>query len=73
VRLLAQRTALSWLETHYLDTVGTQNPGLSGPRLKELLRRREVANRRYLAALQSLALVRRLLLGESQASERKRK
>jgi hypothetical protein len=72
VRLLAERATLGWLETHYLDTVAAQNPGLSGPRLTELTRRRDAAHRRYLAALTSLALVRRLLLGESSA-ERGRK
>jgi hypothetical protein len=60
-RLLAQRAAVGWLETYYLDTLATQNPGLKGARAADLARRRKAADRRHLAAVKTLALVQRLM------------
>jgi hypothetical protein len=60
-RFLAERVALSWLETHLYDRLMAQarKAGGAGPRALPDLQDR--AQRRHLAALKALAAVRKLL------------
>jgi hypothetical protein len=60
-RLLIERVALGWLETHYLDLLEAQGGGLSSRQGAELRRRQDRATSRHLQALKALAQVRRLL------------
>lgn len=60
VGLLARRAALGWLELHHLDLLAAQGPEGSDKQAAELGRRRDGAQRRYLAALKCLALVKKL-------------
>ena len=60
-RLLIERVALGWLETHYLDLLEAQGGGLSSRQRAELRRRQGRATSRHLQALKALAQVRRLL------------
>jgi hypothetical protein len=61
-RLLAERAALCWFELHTLDAmvVGRWGEEGEGRPADDLDRSRDRAQRRYLAALKSLAQVRRL-------------
>lgn len=60
VELLARRAALGWLEAHHLDLLAAQGPVSSDGQSAELGRRRDRAQRRYLGAVRSLALVKKL-------------
>jgi len=57
-RLLAERVALCYLDVNALEMIATGRGGVT----PDLDRRRDRANRRYLAALTALARVRRLKL-----------
>lgn len=61
-RLLAERAALCWIELHGLDAqvVRRRSEEHTGRPIEALDRARDRAQRRYLAALRSLAQVRRL-------------
>jgi hypothetical protein len=50
-RLLIERVALGWLETHYLDLLEAQGGGLSSRQRAELLRRQDRATSRHMQAL----------------------
>lgn len=68
-RLLVDRIATLWLQLHYYETVYTQNLADFSIRQAEYhLRRIDGANRRYLAAIKTLAQVRRLLLPTVQVN-----
>jgi hypothetical protein len=61
--LLAERAAVCWLQMHYYDLVLAQNEDKLSARQAEYQQRlAERAQRRYLAALKMLAVVRRLAL-----------
>jgi hypothetical protein len=61
--LLVERVAACWLQTMFADGVYAQarEPQATPAVLRELMRRQESAQRRYLASIKQLALVRRLL------------
>jgi len=60
-RLLADRIVLCWLQVHYADIVCARVQGGSVQQRDYYQRCQERAQRRYLAAIRSLACVRRLL------------
>ncbi len=62
-RLLVERVAACWLQTLYADAIyaQSQGPGATPAVLRELMRRQESAQRRYLDAIKKLTLVRKLL------------
>jgi hypothetical protein len=61
--LLAERAAVCWLQMHYYDVLLVQQEETLSLRQAEYQQRRcERAQRRYLAALKALALVRKLAL-----------
>jgi hypothetical protein len=60
-RLLVERVSTTWLQLTYYDCLSAQATGASEARLKLLLRQQESAHRRRLAALRTLATVRKLL------------
>ena len=60
VRLLADQATVGWLQTAYCDAAVAQAPK-AGRKLSELLmKRQDLAQRRYLAALRMLSDVQRL-------------
>ena len=59
-RLLVERVTATWLQLSYFDALMTQPTG-SEARTRMLLRQQDAANRRYLAAVKTLATVRKLL------------
>jgi len=59
-RLLVERVTATWLQVSYFDALMTQPTG-SEARTRMLLRQQDAANRRYLAAVKTLATVRKLL------------
>jgi hypothetical protein len=62
-KLLIERVAACWLQTHYADALYAQakGPGSTPSVRQELMKRQESSQRRYLAAIKQLALVRKLL------------
>jgi hypothetical protein len=60
-RLLAERVALSWLETHLYDRLMAQARKAGTAGLRALPDLQDRAQRRHLAALKTLATVRKLL------------
>jgi hypothetical protein len=60
-RLLAERVAATWLQTNYYDGLMAQAAGADEARSRMLQRQQDAAHRRHLAALKTLATVRRLL------------
>jgi hypothetical protein len=62
-KLLIERIVACWLQTHYADALYAQARGPhSTPSVRqELMKRQESSQRRYLAAIKQLALVRKLL------------
>jgi hypothetical protein len=60
-RLLVERVTATWLQASYYDGLVAQSPGASDARLKALQRQQDAAHRRHLAALKTLATVRRLV------------
>lgn len=61
-RLLVERVAACWLQCHYADALFAQSASQAdGAMRQELLKRQESAQKRYLASLKQLALVRKLL------------
>ena len=60
--LLVDRVVVCWLQVQYADTIYAQNLKDASIKVLEYQQRRcEVAQRRYLAAIRTLAQVRRLL------------
>jgi len=59
--LLVQRVTTTWLQTAYFDAVAAQATGASEARSRLLLQQQDAAHRRHLAALKTLATVRKLL------------
>ena len=61
--LLVERVLACYVQTAYADATyaGARGPESTAPLRQELLRRQESAQRRYLAAIRNLALVRKLL------------
>jgi hypothetical protein len=62
-KLLIERVIACWLQTHYADALYAQAKGPhSTPSVRqELMKRQDSSQRRYLAAIKQLALVRKLL------------
>jgi hypothetical protein len=60
-RLLIERVTACWLQVNYLDTLVAQAQGSSPERVKMLLAQQNAAHRRQLAAIKTLATVRKLL------------
>ena len=60
-RVLAQRVALTWAQTHLADLDALQNDRGATPLAAHALKRQESAARRFAQAVRSLATVRRLL------------
>jgi hypothetical protein len=60
-RLLIERVTSTWLQVSYHDTLVAQAAGAGEARLKVLRQQQDSAERRHLAALKQLAVVRRLL------------
>ena len=60
-RLLVERAVMSWLQTAYYDTLLSQARGASEAQARMLHRQQDAAYRRQLAALRTLATVRKLL------------
>jgi hypothetical protein len=62
-KLLIERIVACWLQTHYADALYAQakGPGSTPSVRQELMKRQESSQRRYLAAIKQLALVRKLL------------
>jgi hypothetical protein len=60
-RLLAGRVASSWLQISYYDALLAQTRQCSPAQMKVLQHQQDAAHRRYLAAIKTLATVRKLL------------
>src|SRR5262249_45268368 len=62
-KLLAERVVACWLQTHYADALYAQakGPQSTAPVRQELMKRQESSQRRYLAGIKQLGLVRKLL------------
>ena len=60
-RVLAQRMALCWAQTHLADVEALQNDRGATPLAAHALKRQESAARRFAQAVRSLATARRLL------------
>jgi hypothetical protein len=60
-KLLAERVAATWLQTNYYDGLMVQAAKADEARSRMLQRQQDAAHRRHLAALKTLAVVRRLL------------
>ena len=62
-KLLVERIVACWLQTHYADALYAQakGPQSTASVRQELMKRQESSQRRYLAAIKQLALVRKLL------------
>ena len=62
-KLLVERVVACWLQTHYADALYAQakGPQSTASVRQELMKRQESSQRRYLAAIKQLALVRKLL------------
>jgi hypothetical protein len=60
-RLAVARVAACWLQTAYFDGINAQNRHADPVRIKSLVLLQESANRRYLAAMRTLATLRKLL------------
>lgn len=67
-RLLADRAALSWLDTLDWDMRNSRSEGLTAPQEEHLDRMRGRAIRRLLAALKALAQVRKIAVVAPQAN-----
>lgn len=63
--LLVERVLACWLQAHYADASYAQarGPGSTAAVRTELMKRQESAQRRYLASLKQLAVVRKLQVG----------
>jgi hypothetical protein len=61
-RLLVERVVACWLQVQDADVRYAQATNLSGQRLDDFLKRMDRAHQRYLSALKTLALVRKLAL-----------
>jgi hypothetical protein len=61
-RLLVERIIACWLQTHYAEAAFIQVEGTNGTALARLLKCQDKAQRRLLAAINQLALLRKLLM-----------
>ena len=61
-KLLIERIVACWLQTHYADALYAQarGPQSTASVRQELMKRQESSQRRYLAAIKQLALIRKL-------------
>ena len=62
-RLLVERVTACWLQAHFADASYAQAPGPAATPavLRELLHRQDSSQKRYLAAIKQLAVIRKLL------------
>src|SRR5262249_41644713 len=62
-KLLVERVVACWLQCHYADGTYAQatGPQVTPAARQELMKRQESSQRRYLASIKQLALVRKLL------------
>jgi hypothetical protein len=60
-RLLVERVVMTWLQVNYFDGLLAQAKGASEAQAKLLQRMQDAAHRRHLAAVKTLATVRKLL------------
>jgi hypothetical protein len=62
-RLVVERVLAGWVQAYHIDALyaGVRKEDATAELLRELQRRQESTQRRYLAAIKQLALVRRLL------------
>jgi hypothetical protein len=60
-KLLAERVAATWLQANYFDGLMAQAQAASEGRSRLLQAQQDAAHRRHLAALKTLAVVRKLL------------
>jgi hypothetical protein len=69
-KLLAERVALCWLHAYYADAMAAQNLAQScNARTAEfLMKRQDRAHRQFLAAVKTLAVVKRLAVPEMRAA-----
>jgi len=68
-RLLVDRVVACWLQVYYADTIYAQNMKGSSLELANYLQQRQDrAHRRYLSAIRTLAVVRRLLIPPVQVN-----
>ena len=67
-RLLSDRTALCWLDLQVLDIVYGRDDSLSSHQAEHVGRARERADRRFLAAARTLAVVRKIGLPSIQVN-----
>jgi hypothetical protein len=66
---LVERVAGCWLQVHYFDVIYAQNmTKLTGEQSEYYQRRQDRAHKRYLAAIKTLAQVRRLLFPAVQVN-----
>ena len=61
--LLVERVVACWLQVQYADATYAQARGPGAAARAELMRRQESAQRRYLASVKQLAVVRKLQVG----------
>jgi len=66
--LLIERIAACWLQLSYADATAARTGEMSTQQANYLRKRQDSAHRRYLAAIGSLAMVRRLLGSAAKAS-----
>jgi len=67
-RLLVERVLIGWLHCHYADIVAARRTDVSPAQAEYYQRRQDHAQRRYLAAIRTLACVRRLPLPAIQVN-----
>jgi hypothetical protein len=60
-RLLIERVTATWLQVSYFDGLLAQAKGVSEAQAKALQRQQDAAHRRHLAAVKTLATVKKLL------------
>src|SRR5262249_51636526 len=60
-RLLVERVVMTWLQTAYHDALAAQSAGAAEARLRLIHQQQSNSERRHLAAVKQLALVRKLL------------
>lgn len=60
-RLLVERIVASWLQTYHYDILCAQAGNITIDQGDYMQRRQDRAHKRYLSAIKSLAVVRRLL------------
>jgi hypothetical protein len=71
--LLVERIVACWLQTSYADAAAAQTEGLSRKQAEFAVKRQDSAHRRYLMAIATLAMTRRLLVSTVNESARGRR